>query len=92
MYSFKNEGILYPSGAMQFKLINEFYTNVKIDPSMVSYVEAHGTGNYRKDIDTFSMNFLISFIIFSPKVLKLEIQKNVKQLTKYFVKIVKNHC
>lgn len=43
-YSYKNEGILYPSGDMQEKLIREFYESLKLDPRMVSYVEAHGTG------------------------------------------------
>lgn len=41
---YKPEGILYPSGEMQWKLINDFYKNLKLDPKMVSYVEAHGTG------------------------------------------------
>lgn len=45
MCRYKTEGILYPSGEMQLKLISGFYKNLKLDPKMVSYVEAHGTGN-----------------------------------------------
>ncbi|XP_031639213.1 fatty acid synthase-like, partial [Contarinia nasturtii] len=41
---FKNEGILYPSGEMQYELITNFYKNLNLDPFTVSYVEAHGTG------------------------------------------------
>lgn len=38
---YKPEGITYPSGAMQQKLLSEFYDEVKIDPSTLAYVEAH---------------------------------------------------
>lgn len=41
---YKAEGITYPSGKMQQKLLNEFYEDVRIDPSSVAYVEAHSTG------------------------------------------------
>lgn len=41
---YKPEGITYPSGAMQQKLLSEFYDEVKIDPSTLAYVEAHSTG------------------------------------------------
>lgn len=41
---YKAEGITYPSGKMQQQLLNEFYDDVRIDPSTVSYVEAHSTG------------------------------------------------
>lgn len=41
---YKSEGITYPSGKMQQKLLNEFYEDVRIDPASISYVEAHSTG------------------------------------------------
>ncbi|CAD6242162.1 GSCOCG00009427001-RA-CDS [Cotesia congregata] len=40
----KSEGITYPSGNMQNKLMKELYEESKIDPRDVIYVEAHGTG------------------------------------------------
>ncbi|CAH1155577.1 unnamed protein product [Phaedon cochleariae] len=41
---YKAEGITFPSGAMQKKLIGEFYDEIGINPLEVSYIEAHGTG------------------------------------------------
>lgn len=41
---YKPEGITYPSGSMQQKLLSEFYDEVGVDPSLLSYVEAHSTG------------------------------------------------
>lgn len=41
---YKNEGILYPSGDSQRRLLSSFYKNLKLDPRMVSYIEAHATG------------------------------------------------
>lgn len=41
---FKTEGITYPSGQMQEKLLAEFYHEIKIDPATIRYVEAHSTG------------------------------------------------
>lgn len=38
---YKPEGITYPSGAMQQRLLSEFYDEIKIDPSTLAYVEAH---------------------------------------------------
>lgn len=40
----KEQGITFPSGAMQNKLIREVYEEIGIKPQEVSYVEAHGTG------------------------------------------------
>ena len=40
----KEQGITYPSGAMQNKLMREVYAEAGISPLEVSYVEAHGTG------------------------------------------------
>lgn len=40
----KVQGITFPSGEMQKKLIKEVYAECKVDPRDVAYVEAHGTG------------------------------------------------
>lgn len=40
----KEQGITYPSGAIQRRLIQETYAEVNINPADVVYVEAHGTG------------------------------------------------
>ena len=40
----KEQGITYPSGAIQRKLIEETYSEVNLNPADVLYVEAHGTG------------------------------------------------
>ncbi|KAL0271260.1 UNVERIFIED_CONTAM: hypothetical protein PYX00_008407 [Menopon gallinae] len=41
---FKVQGITFPSGDMQNKLIREVYAEAGVDPRDVAYVEAHGTG------------------------------------------------
>ncbi|CAG9818777.1 unnamed protein product [Phaedon cochleariae] len=41
---YKEEGITFPSGAMQKQLIDELYDEIGINPLDVSYIEAHGTG------------------------------------------------
>ncbi|CAL1299396.1 unnamed protein product [Larinioides sclopetarius] len=41
---FKEQGVTFPSAAMQKQLIKEVYDECKLDPLKVSYVEAHGTG------------------------------------------------
>lgn len=40
----KSEGITFPSGAMQNKLMRQVYDEAGVDPCDVCYVEAHGTG------------------------------------------------
>ncbi|CAG9818816.1 unnamed protein product [Phaedon cochleariae] len=40
----KEQGITFPSGAMQNKLIREVYDEIGVKPQEVAYVEAHGTG------------------------------------------------
>lgn len=40
----KEQGITFPSGAMQNKLMREVYAEAGVDPKEVVYVEAHGTG------------------------------------------------
>lgn len=41
---YKPEGITYPSGKLQEKLLNEFYKEVAITPNDLGYLEAHSTG------------------------------------------------
>ncbi|KAJ8887681.1 hypothetical protein PR048_013899 [Dryococelus australis] len=41
---YKEEGITYPSGLMQQKLMEDFYAECRVDPSTLGYIEAHGTG------------------------------------------------
>jgi len=41
---FKDQGITFPNGTMQNKLIKEVYAKCGVNPAEVSYVEAHGTG------------------------------------------------
>lgn len=40
----KVQGITYPSGDMQNKLLREIYTEAGVNPADISYIEAHGTG------------------------------------------------
>lgn len=40
----KEQGITYPDGKMQNRLIRETYESIGLDPADVVYVEAHGTG------------------------------------------------
>nr|QNL15121.1 fatty acid synthase 1 [Meteorus pulchricornis] len=41
---YKVQGITFPSGEMQNKLMREVYAESGIDPNEVVYIEAHGTG------------------------------------------------
>ena len=41
---YKEEGITYPSGKMQMKLLKEFYEDINVAPNEVDFVEAHSTG------------------------------------------------
>lgn len=41
---FKKEGITYPSGQLQISLLREFYDDLRMDPSVIDFVEAHSTG------------------------------------------------
>lgn len=45
---YKKEGITFPSSEIQKRLLQDFYNKCKVDPSTVSYVEAHGTGELFK--------------------------------------------
>ena len=42
-------GITFPSGEMQKRLLQEVYKEAGVDPSIVSYVELHGTGTAAGD-------------------------------------------
>lgn len=41
---YKEQGITYPSGQMQKALLEEFYNECAISPTVLGYIEAHGTG------------------------------------------------
>ncbi|XP_030371512.1 fatty acid synthase [Scaptodrosophila lebanonensis] len=41
---YKPEGITYPSGKVQEKLLDEFYKEIDITPNDLGYLEAHSTG------------------------------------------------
>ncbi|XP_063696021.1 fatty acid synthase-like [Culicoides brevitarsis] len=41
---YKPEGITYPAGHIQQRLLHQFYEELGLSPLAVSYVEAHGTG------------------------------------------------
>lgn len=41
---YKEQGITFPSGNIQKRLLEEVYAEANVDPSDVTYVEAHGTG------------------------------------------------
>lgn len=65
---YKEQGITYPSGQMQQKLLEEFYDECEIKPSELSFIEAHGTGtkvsySFRKVYFNLVARFLIMFEI-----------------------------
>lgn len=41
---YKEQGITYPSGPLQQRLLEEFYEECQVDPNSLAWVEAHGTG------------------------------------------------
>lgn len=51
---FKKEGASFPSKIMQQKLIEDFYKNLKFDPELVNFVEAHSTGTKLGDPEEVS--------------------------------------
>ncbi|CRK94451.1 CLUMA_CG007958, isoform A [Clunio marinus] len=51
---FKKEGSSFPSKIMQKQLIEEFFRESKIDPSVVNFVEAHSTGTRLGDPEEVS--------------------------------------
>uniref|UniRef100_A0A1A9UN37 Uncharacterized protein n=1 Tax=Glossina austeni TaxID=7395 RepID=A0A1A9UN37_GLOAU len=46
---YKPEGITYPSGKLQEKLLREFYQEVDVCPEELGYLEAHSTGTRAGD-------------------------------------------
>lgn len=46
---FKTEGFYFPSRSSHKKLLTAFYKDINIDPSTISYVEAHATGTVAGD-------------------------------------------
>ncbi|EFN60216.1 Fatty acid synthase [Camponotus floridanus] len=50
MDGYKPEGIMHPSGDMQYMMLQKMYNEVNIDPKNVVYVEAHGTGTKAGDL------------------------------------------
>jgi len=46
---YKPEGIMHPSGDIQYLMLQKMYNEVNIDPKNVVYVEAHGTGTRAGD-------------------------------------------
>ncbi|CAF3471296.1 unnamed protein product [Rotaria socialis] len=45
----KKDGITFPNGDMQKKLLESIYDEIHLDPNHVGYVEAHGTGTRAGD-------------------------------------------
>ncbi|XP_005094185.1 fatty acid synthase [Aplysia californica] len=41
---YKEQGITFPSGNLQKRLINEVYNDIGLNPKDIAYMEAHGTG------------------------------------------------
>lgn len=41
---YKEQGITFPSGPLQQRLLEEFYEECQVNPSSLAWVEAHGTG------------------------------------------------
>lgn len=54
----KPQGITFPSGEMQKKLIREVYNEAGVNPADVAYVEAHGTGT------KVNMTVLVQLLIY----------------------------
>lgn len=41
---YKEQGITFPSGPLQQRLLEEFYEECQVSPTSLAYIEAHGTG------------------------------------------------
>lgn len=41
---YKEQGVTFPSGQIQYRLLREVYSECGVNPGDVNYVEAHGTG------------------------------------------------
>jgi len=58
----KEQGITFPSGDMQKKLIKEVYSEAGINPADVAYVEAHGTGT-KVNLDAIILVTVLQLIV-----------------------------
>lgn len=47
---YKEQGITFPSGPMQKRLLLEFYEECNVDPATVDFLEAHATGTFDFEI------------------------------------------
>lgn len=57
---YKSHGITFPSSEAQTVLLSEFYKECQVDPSTITYVEAHGTGKSKNALNVLilkSSNF-----------------------------------
>ncbi|XP_055303122.1 fatty acid synthase-like [Sitodiplosis mosellana] len=63
---YKDQGITYPIGAMQNRLIRETYEEIGLHPHDVVYVEAHGTGT--KVDDPQEINSITDFFCKDRKI------------------------
>lgn len=41
---YKDEGLTHPSRELQTQLMEKFYEEIRISPTSVDFIEAHGTG------------------------------------------------
>jgi len=41
---YKEEGITFPSRLLQTQLMEQFYEECHVNPALVDFIEAHGTG------------------------------------------------
>ncbi|KAK7134929.1 hypothetical protein R3I93_018135 [Phoxinus phoxinus] len=62
---YKEQGVTFPSGEMQQRLVRSLYEEVNISPEQVEYVEAHGTGT--KVGDPQEVNGIVSVFCQSPR-------------------------
>ncbi|CAN9508637.1 unnamed protein product [Ophioblennius macclurei] len=62
---YKEQGVTFPSGAMQQRLVRSLYQEADISPEQVEYIEAHGTGT--KVGDPQELNGIVSVFCESKK-------------------------
>lgn len=84
---YKEEGITYPSGKIQMKLLKEFYNDINFDPSKIGNAIENTIKYYR----------ILKYTIFyqtTSKLMQLEhllvIQKNVVHLKKFIARTAKS--
>ncbi|CAB1338338.1 unnamed protein product [Coregonus sp. 'balchen'] len=62
---YKEQGVTFPSGEMQQRLVRSLYQEVNITPDQVEYIEAHGTGT--KVGDPQEVNGIVSVFCHSKR-------------------------